>query len=255
MLKINSYTGSARCACQKVRWPFWSNFVDFRALSNQTWSIINIPGMHKGPHSSFNGVILGFSLCDLVDVVVLFCRHTAGFVGRRQKWHFFSMEESKCARPKTVEQETTASSIEIGLVSMETFGAVRQDAGQVNLSKSESEMITYGWAEISIFHPASWDKCSGLAALGVALKYDWVEVKNRNSWVCLRGCVVIFSTNRRFSNSSNMLHIYWYIQVWNIWICHTYLHPKPCKRLLLSLQSCFNCKPLLESRNPCSMLD
>lgn len=59
--------------------------VDFRALSNQTWSIINIPEMHKGPHSSFNGVILGFSLCDLVDVVVLFCRHTAGFVGRTQK--------------------------------------------------------------------------------------------------------------------------------------------------------------------------
>lgn len=55
--------------------------VDFHALDNQTWSIINIPGLHKDPHSSFNGVTLGFALCDLVDVA-LFCRHTAGFMRR-----------------------------------------------------------------------------------------------------------------------------------------------------------------------------
>lgn len=151
--------------------------VDFHDLNNQTLSIINISGLHKGPHSSFNGVTLGFALCDLVDVA-LFCRHTAGFMrqARDRNVTFSAWRHHSAFPPK--ETNKNRSLIHLKLVLSLWEPLVTSDMKQVE-SESETVLITYQWDEVLVSQPASFDQlvkmnvqCSCLAAPAVVLKND-----------------------------------------------------------------------------------
>lgn len=113
--------------------------LDFHAPDNQTWSIINTPGLHKGPHSSFNGVTLGFALCDLVDVA-LFCRHTAGSMRRaRDRNGTFSAWRHHNA-PKEAHKNWSLIPLKLVLSPWEPL--VTSHTKQV-ASESETGLITY----------------------------------------------------------------------------------------------------------------
>lgn len=142
--------------------------------------LLTSPYQHKGPHSPFNGVTLGFALCDLVDVA-LFCRHTAGSIRQAPDRNVGGITTWRHHNP-FAPKETNKNRwlIPLKLVWSPWEPLVASDMSQVD--SSDHVLLGRGFGfTTSFLRPVGQSKCSVQPFGSSVLKCDGGHVRSRKS--------------------------------------------------------------------------